>query len=126
MLQISSNLIKMYNFNSINNTFQFGKRHRGKTLAEVAVKDGGYIEWCIDTITEFDITDEVLTEIVKIIENYYNSRTFRELLTESYIFEQKGKVDFGDGDARDFEWRIPGVKMDVEKCRQLLKKKFNR
>jgi hypothetical protein len=116
----------MYNFNSINKTFQFGKRHRGKTFAEVAVKDGGYIEWCINKITEFDITDEVLTEIVQIIENYYNSGSFKEFFTQGYIFEQKGKVDFGDGDIREFEWRIPGGRMDVEKCRQLLKKKFNR
>jgi hypothetical protein len=116
----------MYNFNSINITFQFGKRHRGKTFAEVAVKDGSYIEWCINNITEFDITDIVLTEATEIIENYYNSHNFKKMFTEGYVYNQKEKVDFGDGNIREFEVRIPGVKMDVEKCRQLLKKKFNR
>jgi hypothetical protein len=116
----------MYNFNSISKTFQFGKRHRGKTFAEVAVKDGGYIEWCINKIPEFDITDEVLTEAVEIIANYNNGATLREILTQKYIYTKSETIDFGNGDVREVEWRIPGVKMDVEKCRQLLKKKFNR
>jgi hypothetical protein len=40
----------------------FGK-YRDKTVAEIAAENPGYLEWCLDNLDHFHLTEETLAEI---------------------------------------------------------------
>lgn len=51
-----------YTFSSLSQTFNFGK-FSGLTLNEVMVNNPSYITWCIDNISDFCMTPDLINHI---------------------------------------------------------------
>lgn len=53
--------------------FDFGK-HRGNTVEFVCDEEPTYIEWCIDNVRDFELTDESYEYYQRELEDYEDER----------------------------------------------------
>ena len=53
--------------------FTFGK-HKGETLVSVIGSDPTYVEWCVDEIEGFSISDRAHDLLHSSLEEYYEAR----------------------------------------------------
>lgn len=53
--------------------FTFGK-HKGESLSHVIGSDPTYVEWCIDEIEGFSISDRAHDQLHYSLEEYYESK----------------------------------------------------
>jgi uncharacterized protein (DUF3820 family) len=51
--------------------FPFGK-YKGDELGDIAQSDPDYVQWCINTIKNFDVDDEV-QELIEMYHDDYNA-----------------------------------------------------
>lgn len=58
---------------TISDTFDFGK-HKGKTVEEVIDEEPTYIEWCIDNVTGFELSDKTFEYYQRGLEDYEENR----------------------------------------------------
>ena len=61
--------VDMYYFESIDNTFQFG-RYKGYTMEYVLINNPSYLDYCITDISDFIISPNVIEQIKEFFPNF--------------------------------------------------------
>lgn len=61
--------VDMYYFESIDNTFQFG-RYKGYTMEYVLINNPSYLDYCITVINDFMISPNVIEQIKEFFPNF--------------------------------------------------------
>ena len=82
----------MYYFEDIASTFQFGK-YNGLPMCYVIAHNPEYIYWCINTIDEFQISEEALRQIQKLMPCFIIPISFEGYVCKRQLFIMEGSDD---------------------------------
>ena len=75
-------------FDNLDNVFLFGK-HQGQLLCDVIADDPTYLYWCVNTISEFSISPEAISEIRNLFPNFIIPESFRRcILTNDEYYDK--------------------------------------
>lgn len=92
--------MKIYDFDKL---FTFGK-YEGKTLRQIIDLQPSYINWCVEALDHFYISEVVIEEIKKINSDFTLSAEGKQKLKEKYIRwvnEQEPHKDYYDDNDYD-------------------------
>lgn len=79
-----------YIFTSIADTFDFGK-HKNESMSDVLERDPSYLYWCADKISQFQISEEALSEIRTLFPDFILSIDF--LSAVHYEIDEEENID---------------------------------
>lgn len=82
----------MYFFEDIASTFQFGK-YNGLPLCYVIAQNPEYIYWCVNTIDEFQISEEALRQIKKLMPKFVIPISFEGHVCKRLSFKMDAPND---------------------------------
>lgn len=91
------------NFYTLNTTYPFG-RYKGETLEDVAKLNISYINWCLESVVDFYIAEEIFNKIKEIEPSY----TFSKEAIERIENGNEDDCDDNDYDYHDhhgdYDW----------------------
>lgn len=64
-----------YIFNSIADTFDFGK-HKNESMSDILERDPEYLYWCANNIPQFHLSEEAISEIESLFPDFILSVDF--------------------------------------------------
>lgn len=100
--------VDMYYFESIDNTFQFG-RYKGYTMEYVLINNPSYLDYCITVINDFMISPNVIEQIKEFFPNFiipicYSNKigSYQEYLANRICYNQEYNDDYSENNNYEY------------------------